>query len=411
MARKDALESHRASATDSRKRTDAASRGAFERNARVIHDSQRRQHIVVASIIALTVFILIAASLFFKPSDSATANGTPGQASPAALEAAKTGTDVEGDTNDPAPTEALATQTAPEPERALAAQTAPAPETTPAAPAAAQEMAAASPDATRDKLDAYRGLGAWVDVWDEKALADPAGAVRSMAENGVKTIFLETGNSKTRSAVMHKKELSIFIREAHARDMYVVAWYLPHFKSVSHDAKRVEEGLRFKTPDGQTFDGFALDIESPAVKNVSVRNGRLKKLTGEIRKMVGPDYPLGAIIPSPLDTAGGYWRELPYEFIAENYDVYLPMSYYTFRVNGASRVRERTIADVELLRTRPGSADMPIHMIGGLSNKSSASETQAFVDAVKTTKVMGGSIYLWSGTSAGDRRALKGLAR
>jgi len=305
-----------------------------------------------------------------------------------------------------APTAVADSTRAPEPAPAPTADTA-------NAPAAAPEPAPKpKPTSQADSsIDAYRGLGSWVDVWDEKALKNPAATVENMAANGVTTLFIETGNSKTRSAVMHRKQLSIFIREAHRRDMYVVGWYLPHFKSVSHDAARIEQALRFRTSDGQKFDSFALDIENDSVKKVSVRNRRLKELTKRIRGMVGPDYPLGAIIPSPLDSAGGYWRQIPYEMIAKNYDVFVPMSYYSFRVNGANRVKSRTIDDVRRLQSRPGCSKVPIHMIGGLAQKSSTSETRAFVQALRETRVVGGSLYAWSGTSRGDWQQLKPLAR
>ncbi len=260
-------------------------------------------------------------------------------------------------------------------------------------------------------IDAYAGLGSWVDIYDDRALANPAATVRNMAANGVTTLFIETGNSGSPAAVMYPKKLDRFIREAHKRDMYVVAWYLPNFKSVRHDAARVEKAIRFRTTDGQRFDSFALDIESDSVTNVRARNRRLAQLTKHIRRSVGPDYPLGAIIPSPLDSAGGYWRELPYGMIAANYDVFAPMSYYTFRTRGAGNVRSRTIADVRRLRSRPGCSDVPIHMIGGLSDRSSAREVGAFVSALQATGVAGGSMYAWSGTNHAKWQRLRPLAK
>ena len=231
-----------------------------------------------------------------------------------------------------------------------------------------------------------------------------------MAANGVTTLFIETGNSGAPSAVMYPKKLDRFIREAHRRDMYVVAWYLPNFKSLAHDSSRVEKAIRFRTSDGQRFDSFALDIESDSVTNIRARNRRLAQLTKRIRKSVGPDYPLGAIIPSPLDTAGGFWHGLPYGMIAANYDVFLPMSYYTFRTRGAGNVRSRTIADIRLLRSRPGCSKVPIHMIGGLSDRTSVREVGAFVSALKATRVAGGSMYAWSGTTQAKWRRLRVVA-
>ncbi len=279
---------------------------------------------------------------------------------------------------------------------------------------AASDGASPRATATSSKgapLDAYQGLGSWVDVYDDKALSDPAFTVRNMAAHGVTTIFIETGNSSMPQPVMYRAKLETFIREAHARHMYVVAWYLPYLESVRLDAGRVMAAINFRTSDGQKFDSFAMDIEYDRVKPVSARNGRLNALTTYVRRRVGRSYPLGAIIPSPLDTAGGFWAGFPYRMVAEDYDVFLPMSYYTFRVKGASAVRRRTIADIGLLRSRPGCANTPIHMIGGLSEKSSAAEVQAFVAGLRAGGSIGGSMYAWSGTNLYHWRRLHVLAR
>src|SRR5205823_877687 len=63
---------------------------------------------------------------------------------------------------------------------------------------AACAMAAAPTGAARTGRDltAYQGLGTWLDVYDRAVWRDPASAIHAMAANGVKTLFLETGNSR-----------------------------------------------------------------------------------------------------------------------------------------------------------------------------------------------------------------------
>src|SRR5436189_4709293 len=118
----------------------------------------------------------------------------------------------------------------------------------PGAPAAARSVS----------LDAYRGLGSWVDIYDTDAMDDPSAAVAVMAAHGVRTLFLQAGNYKHNGLVYPGKDAE-FIRAAHARGMKVVAWYLPLFKSVDTDFTRVQRSIAFRTSDGQAFDSFALD--------------------------------------------------------------------------------------------------------------------------------------------------------
>ncbi len=259
--------------------------------------------------------------------------------------------------------------------------------------------------------DAYRGLGSWVDVYDGRAWSDPAAAVRDMAKHGVRTLYLETSNSRSSFALKDTAAISTFIREAHARQMRVVAWYLPDMQNVSMDYGRIAQAIRLRTSDGQRFDSFALDIESNAISSVSARNADLTSLSGKIRGLVGRSYPLGAIIPSPVGLAkkAGYWNVFPYEAIARTYDVFLPMGYYTYHGRTYSAAYADALANVRVLRAQKGCSKTPIHLIGGIAENSSSSQVQAFVVAVRASKIFGASLYGWSGTSAADWQALKAI--
>jgi len=74
--------------------------------------------------------------------------------------------------------------------------------------------------------------------------------------------------------------------------------------------RRAVRAIRFETWDGgESFDGFALDIEtadgSPAAPD---RNRRLLAMSERLREVAGPLYPLGAIIPSPAGLAMPHGR-------------------------------------------------------------------------------------------------------
>jgi len=152
----------------------------------------------------------------------------------------------------------------------------------------APAVVSATPKPSGPSLDAYRGLGSWVDIYDDPAWRDPAGAVRDMASHGVTTLYVETGHYNMADPLFKPAALREFIAEAHARKMRVVAWYLPNMKSRSVDYDRIAQAVRLHTADGQHFDSFALDIESTAISSYAARNAGLEALTKRIRKLVGP---------------------------------------------------------------------------------------------------------------------------
>jgi hypothetical protein len=281
------------------------------------------------------------------------------------------------------------------------------------APPIADKVATQSASPAVDpSMDAYKGLGSWVDIYDDSAWENPSAAVADMARHGVRTLYLETGNSKSSFTIKSPAKTSEFIRSAHAKKMYVVAWYLPEMTSLTKDYKRIKAAIEYRTDDGQKFDSFALDIESGAVKKVKARNKALTTLSTKIRSLVGTSYHLGAIIPSPvgLSKKGGYWGDFPYQMCAEKYDVFVPMSYYTYHGNGANAAYKDTIDNVRILRSKPGCKDEPIHLIGGIAGReSSAAETKAFVRAVKESDIFGASFYSWPGTDAADWKALSAI--
>jgi hypothetical protein len=256
-------------------------------------------------------------------------------------------------------------------------------------------------------LYAYAGLGSWVDLYDDRAWNDPAAAVKDMAKHGVRTLYIETSRY-TGPALNQPAALSTFIKVAHANHMRVVAWYLPYLESTG-DYARIAQTIRFRTSDGQKFDSFALDIET-GTSDIATRNRGLDALSRKIRALVGPSYPLGAIIPSPIGMqTGGSWSPFPYTALAKVYDVFVPMSYYTYHGSGADNARSDTLANVRIIRAQPGCATIPIHLIGGISDNSSAGEVQAFVRAARQTKVFGASLYGWVGTSSAMWTSLKAV--
>lgn len=255
---------------------------------------------------------------------------------------------------------------------------------------------------------AYSGTGAWIDRYDFATLDDPELVVADMASHGVRTLYLGTGSWRTPRTIDIEapRQTERLIRAAHARGMKVVAWYVPDFKHLRLDMRRVGAAVAFRTRDGQAFDSFALDIEATAVNPLSRRNAALMRLSRWIRMAVGPHYPLGAIVPDQLSTtrAGGLWPGFPYARAAKDYDVFLAMAYSTLnRAHGPGRVYAYTAANVRFVRH---ATHRPVHLIAGVTDAMTPAEQAVATRAARDAGAIGTSLYKYKLYDTGSWAAL-----
>ncbi|HJV05035.1 MAG TPA: hypothetical protein VJ868_07215, partial [Actinomycetota bacterium] len=207
-----------------------------------------------------------------------------------------------------------------------------------------------------DPVAPFRGLGAWVDIYDEEVYADPEGTVADLAGHGVRTIYLQTTNYRRRGPIRNPDPAGRFLEAAHAEGMRVVAWYVPDFADLDRDFRWSLAAIEFASPAGERFDGFGLDIEVTEVADDRLRARRVVELSRRIREAVGPSYPLAAIVPNPLRSPS-YWPVFPDRALAEIFDAYLPMTYWTYHVGGEGAVHDyvsRAIAEVRRATEAPG---------------------------------------------------------
>lgn len=257
----------------------------------------------------------------------------------------------------------------------------------------------------------YRGLGTWVDMYDARALDHPVSAARNMAAHGVHTLYLETANyhkPEDATTIYRPDAVGALIEQCHARGIKVVAWYLPGFQDTAKDYRRSRAAIKFRTPGGQKFDSFALDIEATIVRNAGLRTRRLLSLSRKIRATVGSKYPLGAITMSPAGMAKypSVWPGFPYKGLAAIYDAFVPMGYYTYHGDGYANAYRDTVNNIRIIREKTGRPSVPIHVIGGDAAKSSNTETMAYVRALREYGALGGSMYDWATTSAASWKTL-----
>ncbi|MET0801863.1 MAG: hypothetical protein ABWZ53_11930, partial [Actinomycetota bacterium] len=222
----------------------------------------------------------------------------------------------------------------------------------------------------------FEGLGVWVDIYDDEAWADPTATIDTMVANGARTLYLQSSNADRGVPFVFPEETAALVDAAHDREVQVVAWYLPHLTDLVLDRARARAALAFTTPRGDRFDGFALDIESAAVRDPARRSERLMRLSTRLRELAGDRYPLGAIVPSPVRLADdlAYWPGFPWGDLARTYDAVLPMTYYTFRVHGPAGTLDYVTRAIDEIRAGVGSDAVPIHVIGGLARDATGPE-------------------------------------
>ncbi|HEY7660644.1 MAG TPA: hypothetical protein VIC58_08625 [Actinomycetota bacterium] len=262
-----------------------------------------------------------------------------------------------------------------------------------------------------DRAGVFRGLGTWIDIYDERAWKHPAATVDDMAAQGVRTIYLQTSNYNRSRPFVHPEGVAGFLDAAERRGLHVVAWYLPGFRDVDLDLRRTLRAIAFETAAGNRFDSFALDIESSIVRRPSVRTARLLALSTRIRRAAGRAYPLGAIVASPrrMRQDPGYWPGFPWRGLAGTYDAFLPMTYFTYRVSGRDDAAWYTAKNVSIIRQETAGMKVPIHVIGGISFDATGAETRGFVDTIIERDVLGASYYTFPGITPEQWKALRAV--
>jgi hypothetical protein len=264
----------------------------------------------------------------------------------------------------------------------------------------------------RPSKESYRGPGTWIDVFDGRLLVDPFTTVSDLSLHGIRTIYVETANftNPRAGSIAFPVGVAALIDAAHANGIKVVAWYLPGFKNLNRDLRRSLDAIRFTTVAAGRFDSFALDIESNVVRSTSLRNRRAEILSSRIRRAVGKQYPLGAIVPDQRSTSvsrPSLWPRFPYRRLRSYYDVFLPMAYSSFRGKGDSFVYGYTTANVQYVRLMTGDAALPVHVIGGIADRLRASEDAAIVRAAREQGALGVSFYKLRLSSPEEWQALQ----
>jgi hypothetical protein len=260
-------------------------------------------------------------------------------------------------------------------------------------------------------LDAFTGLGTWVDAYDySSAYQDVPGspvpvtpsAVDDIARAGVKTLYLQAAKDDPRSQgdLVDRALVRAFLGRAHDAGLRVVAWYLPTHTDTEADVRRFRAMTEVEV-DGKGFDGFGLDMEwTEGQSDIDVRNAELISLTKQAREIVG-SRGLAAIVFAPVAIEvinPMVWPRFPYAELAPLVDLWMPMTYWTFR-EGPYRDPYLYVSEsVDRLRADVGDNTLAVHPIGGIGDESTDADYETYLKAVAITGSIGASIYDWNTT-------------
>ncbi len=269
-------------------------------------------------------------------------------------------------------------------------------------------------------MDAYRGLGTWVDVYDYaiRDTMDAAQAVDVMHAKGVRTLYLQTGRWKEPADIVKVETVNVFLERSHFHGMSVVGWYLPGFGDMPRDIRRSLAVLQHASPSGDRFDGMAPDIESREELINQIRaqhpdwsdamvyeetrirfNAGIAEYSRLLREAVPAGTALGGIVVDARNNerAAGRWAGFPWPEIGKYYDVIMPMAYWTVtkpkaclstEIDAAAYMRDVVTKTQALM-----GAEKPMHPIGGIADCVTANEVRTYAETLRQIGALGGSLY------------------
>jgi hypothetical protein len=255
-------------------------------------------------------------------------------------------------------------------------------------------------------IDAFKGFGVWVDVfdWSNEFTNNkpPVGvaAIDRMADLGVQTLYIQTAKQESPNEIVDPGLLHPLIDRAHQRGMAVVAWYLPTLEDVGRDVGRLVASATLKV------EGVGVDIESRKVNDASERSRRLVELSVALRDRL-PGRAIAAVVMPPVATDiinPAFWPGFPWKELKPLYDLWMPMDYWTFRKadSGYRDAYRYTAENIDLVRKNLGNPNAVVHAIGGIGDTTTAADVDGYYRASAERGAIGGGLYDYR-TTADDQ--------
>lgn len=240
--------------------------------------------------------------------------------------------------------------------------------------------------ATNYKDDAAPGLadaaGVWVNMWNWPE-GDLDGYCRDLSEHRIRNIFLQTSRSNTQ-AIINPPLFGKIIEAAHKHGVRVIAWSFAELQNPLSDAGKMVEAAEYTSPHGQHVDAASANLEK------NLEPARIKSYAQSIREKLGANYPLIAVVYSPLNKCSEVKR-ISWPLLAQYFDVIAPMIYWNSKYEKIEPY-SYTVKSIQKIRELSAKADIEISAIGdGMGSNSAA--INDFMRACRDAEATGISLY------------------
>lgn len=239
----------------------------------------------------------------------------------------------------------------------------------------------------KEKRPITAGKGIWINIWNYPQ--NPDMFLEQLKSKGIETIYLQISRSNT-PAIKHPEKLNQIIFSAHKRNMKVIGWSYLYLHDPLADAQKFIYAAKYKTPDGESLDGMAADIEE------MTNSASIETFAKRVREALGFEYPLIAITFSPLTKSPkAHPSNYAWKTIANNFDIIAPMVYWHGFVKYRSEqgAYDYTLQTIAKIKEYTKKDNLKIHLIGD-GQKTSSSEILGFLKAASELGLEGGvSLY------------------
>ncbi|MBI4532575.1 MAG: hypothetical protein HY711_01400 [Candidatus Melainabacteria bacterium] len=224
--------------------------------------------------------------------------------------------------------------------------------------------------------------GIWINLWHYPD-GDLDVYCSRLQSYGIGNVFVQTSRSNT-EAIRSPEKLGALLEACHRHNLRVIAWSFAELIDPKSDAAKLIGAARFESPQGELVDGVAGNLE----KNLN--DWRVELYSTQVRQALGPNYPMTAVVFSPLNRAPEVART-PWKLLAQHWDVIAPMSYWAGRYQNLDPYTY-TVSTIQAVRQLIGRSDIEIHAIGdGMGTDPGA--IQKFLKACKDAEATSASLY------------------
>ncbi|MBX9724612.1 MAG: hypothetical protein K2X81_24620, partial [Candidatus Obscuribacterales bacterium] len=247
-------------------------------------------------------------------------------------------------------------------------------------------LGAAPGQAATYKDDAAAGLadgaGIWVNLWNYPD-GDLDRYFTDLRQHGIRNLFLQTSRSNT-PALTNPQLMGQIIEAAHRHGVRVLAWSFHELLNPDADAERMIAAAEYASPHGEHVDGAAPNMEK------NLEPWRIEKYAQHVRAKLGANYPLIAVVYSPLNKCFEVKR-ISWPLLAQYFDVIAPMIYWNSKYEKIEPY-SYTVKSIQKIRELSGKPDIEISAIGdGMG--SSAPAIAEFLRACRDAEATGISLY------------------